>query len=99
MTPLPLAASVDLRKDDSRQRLLAGLVLLLALYLTFRPVLSAGFLLWDDDQMVFLNQRLQSPTLTSLGAFWRETNTCNLGLFSPALIFTMVVHRAHLGTE
>lgn len=83
MTTLPLASSTGLKKDELRRRLLAGLVLLLALYLTFRPVLSAGFLLWDDDQMVFLNQRLQSPTFASLSAFWKETNTCNLGLFSP----------------
>lgn len=83
MTPLSMVAPAEVRKDESRKRLLAGLVLLLALYLTFRPVLSAGFLLWDDDQLVFLNQRLQSPTFASLGAFWKETNTCGLGLFSP----------------
>ncbi len=83
MTSLPRPSSANLGKRESQQRLLACLILVLAVYLTFRPVLSAGFLLWDDDQLVFLNQRLQSPTLASLGKFWSETNTCNLGLFSP----------------
>lgn len=59
---------------------LALVVALLAI-VVFARTTAFGFLVWDDDQHVSANVRLDPPTLDSLASFWRAPF---LALYVPA---------------
>jgi Flp pilus assembly protein TadD len=67
-------------EGDGRAARAAALAVALLALLVFARTFDFGFLIWDDDQHVTANARLDPPTPASLWTFWQAPF---LGLYVP----------------
>src|SRR3954447_6409946 len=81
-TPSAIKADVPFSSEPIRARSGLGHFVLLALVtvLAFSPVLSAGFVRWDDHVLITQNPTMNPPTWASLRTWW---TTPHEGLYTP----------------